>query len=727
MFLLTLSGIAFFAQAADESVAERLGTESASIPATSGGGAASDAEVRAWLKQVEELWTSNFISSEDIADKYTRLYDEGNLVAGLYAEENSSGEQKKRWADINAANDVAALVRRAADDGDAIAQAVMGDIHFDPLAKFARDRSEATKWYRKSADRNNVSGMVFFADALREEKKYEDAVRWYGKAAAKGSARAQDALGNRYYAGEGVKQDLAEAANWYRQAAEQGYAIAQNHLGDLYYYGKGVKQDYGEAVNWYRQAAEQGLAAAQNSLGLRYYSGEGVKQDRAEAANWFRKAAKQGYAVAQYNLGNLYSAGEGVKQDRAEAVNWYRQAAEQGYASAQNRLGDLHYVGEDVKQDYAEAVNWYRKAAEQGHAKAKEYLAKAKERQAMIANLPATRRAAERGDADAQNALGEMYSAGVGVKQDHAEAENWYRKAAEQGHAKAKEHLAEIAKTKEYLTTMYRSFLGLPKAKEQAKADGARPEKAEKGGGKEAGAGLPKTYSNSVYMEFVLIPAGSFTMGEDKHFRFEVISKAPPHRVTISKPFYLGKYEVTQEQWMAVMRDRSRSRFEGRNNPVENVSWDDVQEFIRRLNSKERTDKYRLPTEAEWEYAARAGTTSAYSFGDDEGSLGRYAWYRRNSGEKTHPVGQKQPNPWGLYDMHGNVWEWVQDWYTLSYYADSPDTDPKGPSTGANRMLRGGSWNDIENYLRSAARKTNSPRARDDTYGFRLAISPDHP
>ena len=179
------------------------------------------------------------------------------------------------------------------------------------------------------------------------------------------------------------------------------------------------------------------------------------------------------------------------------------------------------------------------------------------------------------------------------------------------------------------------------------------------------GLGLPclsgaagMIYTNSIGMEFMLIPAGTFMMGSEKGYADE----KPQHRVTISRPFYLGKYEVTQAQWEAVMGNNP-SRFDGRNNPVEQVSWEDVRVFIARLNAHEGHTRYRLPTEAEWEYAARAGSTSAYSFGDDAARLGQYAWYGDNSGKTTHPVGQKLPNAWGLHDMHGNVWEWVQGWY----------------------------------------------------------------
>jgi formylglycine-generating enzyme required for sulfatase activity len=236
-----------------------------------------------------------------------------------------------------------------------------------------------------------------------------------------------------------------------------------------------------------------------------------------------------------------------------------------------------------------------------------------------------------------------------------------------------------------------------------------------------------KTYTNSIGVEFVLIPAGSFVMGADKNekkaWNVEKAGDAetPQHKVSIGKSFYLGKYEVTQTQWTAVMGSNP-SHFKGQNNPVERVSWDDAQEFINRLNQKEGHTRYRLPTEAEWEYAVRAGTTSTYFFGDDADQLGSYAW-KGNSGDTTHPVGQKQPNAWGLYDMYGNVWEWVQDWYGEEYYSGSPSIDPRGPSSGSSRVVRGGGWYCSAADCRSAERRGNSPGYRSDILGFRLALS----
>ena len=194
----------------------------------------------------------------------------------------------------------------------------------------------------------------------------------------------------------------------------------------------------------------------------------------------------------------------------------------------------------------------------------------------------------------------------------------------------------------------------------------------------------------------------------------------PVHLVNIERPLYIGKYEVTQKQWRDVMGDNP-SYFTGDNLPVEQVSWDDVQEFIMKLNEKEGTNKYRLPSEAEWEYACRAGTTTVYSFGDDKSKLGDYAWYDDNSGGKTHPVGQKKPNPWGLHDLHGNVLEWVQDRWHGNY--DGAPTDGsawESCDSADDRVLRGGSWRTAAWACRSANRDHSDPSYRDVNLGFRI-------
>ena len=223
-----------------------------------------------------------------------------------------------------------------------------------------------------------------------------------------------------------------------------------------------------------------------------------------------------------------------------------------------------------------------------------------------------------------------------------------------------------------------------------------------------------------VKLEMVLIPAGEFLMGSpesDKHARDD---EKPQHRVRITKPFYLGKYLVTQEQWEAVTGNNP-SQFKGRKNPVESVGWENCRPFCDMLTAKSRPvrGRFQLPTEAQWEYACRAGSTTRYCFGDDESGLGARAWYNAS---QTYPVGEKQPNAWGLFDMHGNVWELCQDWYDGGYYAKSPKDDPRGPATGSYHVSRGGGWIDPAEFCRSAYRY--GPGIGNFTVGLRDSLVP---
>ena len=223
-----------------------------------------------------------------------------------------------------------------------------------------------------------------------------------------------------------------------------------------------------------------------------------------------------------------------------------------------------------------------------------------------------------------------------------------------------------------------------------------------------------KIVTNSIDMKFTLIPEGEFMMGsEDSDW------SKPVHTVKIRTPFYLGIYPVTQREWKAIMGNNP-SKFNGNDLPVESVSWNEVQDFIKKLNEKEGTNKYRLPTEAEWEYATRAGTATRYSFGDDDSKLGEFAWYDENSGYKTHPVGKKEANPWGLYDVHGNVWEWVQDEWHDTYKGAPTDGSAWEDGSDANRVLHGGGRLNVAGLCWSASRGGNVPGYRGRGLGFRL-------
>jgi formylglycine-generating enzyme required for sulfatase activity len=246
-------------------------------------------------------------------------------------------------------------------------------------------------------------------------------------------------------------------------------------------------------------------------------------------------------------------------------------------------------------------------------------------------------------------------------------------------------------------------------------------------------------FTNPMGMEFIKIPAGSFMMGTPdpacpaddpatKVNEYEncmdavQIDERPFHKVAIGRDFHIGKFEVTQSEWEKVMGanpsgfPKERLGKDASRNPVENVSWNDIRKFIRKLNRMDRASVYRLPTEAEWEYACRAGTTGDF-YGKPRDAL---MWFDRNSGHKTHAAGEAKPNAWGLYDMLGNVWEWCQDWYGKSYYANSPEADPQGLEKGERRVIRGGGIYDWSDQCRIPFRCSGKPDDRCDTVGFRL-------
>jgi formylglycine-generating enzyme required for sulfatase activity len=210
--------------------------------------------------------------------------------------------------------------------------------------------------------------------------------------------------------------------------------------------------------------------------------------------------------------------------------------------------------------------------------------------------------------------------------------------------------------------------------------------------------------------------------------------EGPQTQVTITHGFWMGRYEVTQGEYQAVMGSKPSHFGDDPNRPVEQVSWHQATNYCGKLTAGERVAGrlpagyvYRLPTEAEWEYARRAGTTTRFSYGDDLGyaQLGNYAWYGSNSDGTTHAVGLKQPNAWGLYDMHGNVWEWCLDWYGA--YPGGSVTDPQGPASGEHRVFRGGGWYGGGRYCRSAYRYDRTPDARDSYVGFRAVLAPGQP
>jgi len=237
-------------------------------------------------------------------------------------------------------------------------------------------------------------------------------------------------------------------------------------------------------------------------------------------------------------------------------------------------------------------------------------------------------------------------------------------------------------------------------------------------------------------INLAFIPPGTFMMGSPTNEVDRLDREGPQTAVTISRGFWMGKFEVTQAEYLAVMGNNPSVIITGEpNRPVENVSWHDATNYCSKLAQQEQaagripTDSlYRLPTESEWEYACRGWTSTRFSYGDDltYSNLTNYGWYQDNGGNTTHLVGQKLPNPWGLYDLYGNVWEWCLDWYGA--YPGGSALDPKGPAIGSLRVLRGGSWYSGPRFCRSAFRNVDSGAGgRFSMFGFRVVLASGQP
>jgi formylglycine-generating enzyme required for sulfatase activity len=307
--------------------------------------------------------------------------------------------------------------------------------------------------------------------------------------------------------------------------------------------------------------------------------------------------------------------------------------------------------------------------------------------------------------------------------------------------AKSERSLSEFCRTEDELIDLVQKtaakLLGEPT---EAAASKKAEEKKE----------LDKTFTNSIGMEFIFVPGGRFKMGSPEKEPGRYGNEGPQHEVQITRPFYLGKYEVRVSEFREFVKATNyKTQTEARggswvwkkdkfvrdpeifwyrpgfsqadNHPVACISWKDAMEYCKWLGSK-TGHVYRLPTEAEWEYACRAGSQEAYSFGPDGRGLEKHGWFLDNAGGKTHPVGQKKPNAWGFYDMHGNVWELCQDW--LGNYASSFVVDPTGVPSGLTRVIRGGGWGTRPQDSRCAVRKDSTPADASNRNGFRLVRMP---
>ena len=528
--------------------------------------------------------------------------------------------------------------------------------------------------------------LVQQGKAYLENDECIEAVKCFEKAVKKGNVEAMHEIGWMYLDGKCVDKDYEEAATWFKHAADRGYPDAQGQLALMYYYGDGVPQDYEKAAKWAKKAVVYDVDDAQYVLASLYIIGKGVPQDFNKAAELLLNLEKKGgdsAKEAQGGLAIMYLKGLGVPQSDDKAVEMWCKANDLSIAEAQFEIGDWYGKGNtelNIKQDVDKAVKWFRRAAENGNATAQYY-------------------------------VGNAYRKGISVTKSLTKAKYWFQKAADQGNEKAKENLKVLEKAEK----VKRDIEVAEKKALQEKEAAEKKEKAK------IGVFDKKTFTvDGVSFEMVGVQGGTFTMGGTSEQGRDVESdEKPTHNVTLSD-FYIGEFEVTQALWVAIMGNNPAG-FQGDNLPVVWVGWDVVQEFIRKLNQKTGA-RFRLPTEAEWEYAARGGNISKGYKYSGSNNIGDVAWYDGNSGGKIHQVGTKAPNELGVYDMTGNVSEWCQDWY--GDYSGSIQLNPIGAYSGSYRVYRGGCCTNFARYCRVSDRDYGKPSYGDSHRGFRLVLVP---
>ena len=494
-----------------------------------------------------------------------------------------------------------------------------------------------------------------------------------------GDADAMLELSTCYRFAMGVKKDLDWANYWLECSAKAGNTKALTVLTSLGDKGTGLKDAKRQELDSKVQKERQKL---QDDASIDYSTYNDAL---------YRKA-QSGEARAQNSLGLCYHDGKGVTKDYSQAVYWYRKAADQGYASAQYNLGYCYKKGNGVSKDFKQAAQWYRKAAEQGNA-------------------------------SAQNGLGYCYRHGEGVDKSDTQAVYWYRKSAEQGNKYGLFNMGFC----------YENGYGVTKDIDKAiewyrkaadKGNDDAQDALNRLNGASGDSGNNQTFTvKGVSFTMVYVEGGTFSMGATSEQGTNVsAAERPVHTVYLSD-YYIGQTEVTQELWEAVM-GTNPSHFKGAKRPVEMVSWNDCQAFVKKL-SRLTGKTFRLPTEAEWEYAARGGNKSRGYKYSGSNTLDDVAWHSGNSGKETHPVGTKRANELGIYDMSGNLWERCNDYYDADYYSSSPYLNPKGPATGSFCVCRDGSYSDGDggyDYFRVSSRVSGNINSGSNFVGFRIAM-----
>ena len=482
-----------------------------------------------------------------------------------------------------------------------------------------------------------------------------------------------------------------------QQSARSGDVTAMMKLGVLYHKGEGVAKSPVIAFNWMMKAAEMGHPDAMYSVALMYSRGLGVMKSVRESATWITKAANLGHAHAQNVLATLYATGNGVIKSFPEAFKWRRQAALSGLASAQMAMANSFKSGDIIGGDLLRAYAWFNIAEVSG-----------------VANAKANR-----------ESIGNRLN-----PEQLVQAQNLSRQIVQQ-----------ISSVPPPLPSIHGGeVMGMDSINNKAPGILANGQGATGLPGYLPPTGSPSSTSKAnlpsntflpsglarkvadIDLEMLWVRPGSFIMGSPLSEPHREDDERQ-HTVTLTRGFWLGKYEVTQNQWEKVMGNNP-SKFKGADLPVQGISWVDAMMFCKRLGLAEtKADlipggyEYRLPTEAEWEYACRAGTTTAYAFG---GSLTpNSANFGKILGQPSR-VGTFPANAWGFHDMHGNQFEFCYDWY--GSYAESALSDPVGPGTGTDRVKRGGVWIFDNFHCRSAGRSRNPPNYSSSGLGFRVAL-----
>lgn len=444
--------------------------------------AADDEQIKASKKKIQESKSINsrfeyVLGKKDeiISDIKSRLSQKDLEAMGSSVMDSADDTED----DVDAVSEIMeenmrslkATLQKATDDKSAAEElcrkfeeciaGIFGDRELLGKIKSAAESKPVAADLDDPAEQYKLGEQYYRGDGVIQD--YAEALQWFMKAAEQELPEAQNRVGDIYRNGQGVEQDYAEAVKWYRKAADEGSSDAQNSLASMYFNGYGVAQNYGVALKWFQKSAKRGNIEAQNSMGNIYRDGLGVQQDFEEALKWYQKSADQGNADAQNSLGGMYLAGNGVDENASEALKWYQKSANQGNANAQNSLGNLYHEGQGTKQNYAEALKWYLQSANQGNADAQNSLGNMYYSQEAVAEDPAGAgllnkmknifgkkkkdpaqlnyaeaakwylKAAEQGNADAQQRLGDMYEEGQGVEQNDEEAWKWHQKASEQG------------------------------------------------------------------------------------------------------------------------------------------------------------------------------------------------------------------------------------------------------------------------------------------------------